>query len=162
MAFVKKKDALTERQQLDLFIDRYTPEVAAEGRAVLARMREPLPGATQLVYDNYNGLVVGFGEREKPSEAVFSVVLFPRWVTLFFLQGARIPDPAGLLRGGGNQVRHVRLKQASDLDAPELRALMDMALESAGWSPDASAKGALVIRSVSAKQRPRTPPRASG
>ena len=33
----------------------------------------------------------------------------PRWVTLCFLQGAGLPDPDGLLRGGGSRVRHVRL-----------------------------------------------------
>src|ERR1039458_9537409 len=64
-----------------------------------------LPGAVQLVYDNYNALVIGFGPSERASEASFSIVLYPRWVTLFFLQGAGLPDPRRLLKGSGKVVR---------------------------------------------------------
>ena len=46
--------------QLDSFLDRYTPEVAADARQALAFMRARLPTATQMVYDNYNALVIGF------------------------------------------------------------------------------------------------------
>src|SRR5438445_5726672 len=48
--------------------------------------------------------------KARPSEAVFSVVLAPRWVSLCFLQGAKLPDPERLLRGGGKQVRNIRLE----------------------------------------------------
>src|SRR5512145_1092495 len=118
MTFVKK--AVSAEAQLDLFIGRDTPAVASLAKAVLVRMRELLPGATQLVYDNYNALAIGFGPSEKAMEAPFSVGLYPRWVNLFFLQGARIPDPAGLLKGSGKHVRSVRLEKATDLDLPEL------------------------------------------
>jgi len=30
-----------------------------------------LRGATEMVYDNYNGLVIGFSPTEKPSLAIF-------------------------------------------------------------------------------------------
>ena len=79
--------------QLDAFLDKYTPPVATLARACLAKMRARLPGAVQLVYDNYNALAIGFGPSERASEAIFSIALYPRWVTLFFLQGAALPDP---------------------------------------------------------------------
>ena len=47
-------------------------------------MRARLPGATELVYDTYNALAIGFGPSEKASDAIFSIVLYPRYVTLFF------------------------------------------------------------------------------
>jgi hypothetical protein len=40
---------------------KYTPAMAKEGRAALTRLRRLVPGAVQMVYDNWNGLVVGFG-----------------------------------------------------------------------------------------------------
>jgi hypothetical protein len=46
--------------QLEQFIDRFSPEVAAQTRAVLKKIRERVPGAVQMVYDNYNALVIGF------------------------------------------------------------------------------------------------------
>jgi hypothetical protein len=75
------------KKQLDRFLARYKPEIAALARATMAGVRARLPGAVELVYDKANALVVGFGPTEKPSEAVFSVVVFPRWVLIYFLQG---------------------------------------------------------------------------
>ena len=143
--------------QLDGFLDKYTPAIAAHARATLARMRERLPGAMQIVYDNYNALAIGFGPSERASEAIFSIALYPRWVTLFFLQGVGLPDPERVLKGSGKVVRHFVLKSPDDLDLPAIRALMTEALRRAEAAIDPSAPGALVIRSVSAKQRPRRP-----
>jgi hypothetical protein len=145
-------------ERLQGFIDRFTPEIAARGRDALARMRARLPGAIQMVYDNYNGLVIGFCPTERPSEAIFSVVLFPRSVALAFLQGAGLPDPQGLLQGSGTVARHIVLDDPAILDDPEVEALIAVALERAKKPMDPNAPpGRLVIRSVSAKQRPRRP-----
>ncbi len=145
------------KQQLDSFLDKFSPEIAAEGRRILAKMRKRLPNAVELVYDNYNALACGFGPSEKSSEAIFSIALFPRWVSLFFLQGATLPDPDHLLKGSGNVVRHIVLGSAADLDKPEIRSLMDQALRRARVPIHASTRRQLIIRSVSAKQRPRRP-----
>ena len=151
------KQTDSPERQLDAFLDKYTPAVATLARACLARMRERLPGAVQLVYDNYNALVVGFGPSEHASEAIFSIALYPRWVTLFFLQGAGLPDPKHLLKGSGKVVRHVVLASAADLDLPAVRDLMARALRRAESGIDPAVPGRLVIRSVSARQRPRRP-----
>src|SRR5437764_7606622 len=110
-------------KQLAGFMAKYTPDIVAQARKVLAAMRKRLPGAVELVYDNYNGLVVGFGPTERPSEAVFSVVIYPRQVSLCFLYGASLPDPDGLLRGEGRQVRNIILDSAERLDRPEVREM---------------------------------------
>jgi len=136
---------------------KYTPEVAANATAILKRMRELLPGAFEIVYDNYNALAIGFGPTEKTSDAVFSIALYPRYVTLFFLNGAKLRDPKRMLRGSGNQVRNVILESAKDLDSPEVKDFMQQAIALSPVEFDASAKGRMIIRSVSAKQRPRRP-----
>ena len=153
-----RKKADEPEAQLDRFIDKHTPEIAALARGCLAKMRARLPGATQLVYDNYNALAIGFGPSEKASHAVFSIALYPRWVSLFFLQAAgRLPDPHKLLVGKGNVARHIVLESASDLDRPAIGELMDTALKRAVQPIDPAAPSRLVIRSISAKQRPRRP-----
>jgi hypothetical protein len=151
-------DAKSPRSQLEAFIAKYTPAVAAEGRSALAKLRRLVPGAVELVYDNYNWLVVGFCPSERASEAVLSLVFAPRWITVCFLQnGPALSDPEGLLRGSGKRVRNIRLASAKDLDQPAVRSLIDEALARA-WVPiEATGRGRLVIRSVSAKQRPRRP-----
>src|SRR5438309_11078983 len=137
--------------RLNSFIDRYTPEIAAEARSALERMRARLPTATRLVYDNYNALVVGFGTSEKVGDIILSIALYPRWVTLFFLKGTVLPDPGNLLEGSGSTVRSVRLLPVSRLETAEVGALIDAAVELASPLPT-SGCGALIIKSVSAKQ----------
>lgn len=104
---------VTAQSRLNAFIAKYSPAVAKDGRAVVAKMRKLLPGATQIVYDNWNFLVVGFGPSERASDAVLSIAFAPRWIVLCFLQnGPTLPDPHKLLRGSGTIVRNVRLLSA--------------------------------------------------
>jgi hypothetical protein len=148
---------MTSAEQLEGFIDKFTPDVAAIARAALAKMRARLPGAVMPVYDNYNALAIGFGPTERVSDLVFSLAIYPRWVSLFFAGGVALSDPDGLLAGSGGVMRHIRLSHAEDLDLPGVRALMQQAIELAGQPFDAAAEGRLVIKSISAKQRPRRP-----
>jgi len=149
--------AMPAELQLASFLAKFTPEVAAQAEASLNAMRRRYPFATELVYDNYNALAIGFGPTESASDAIFSIALYPRWVSLFFLQGKGLPDPHGLLQGEGNQVRHIRVTSPALLDEPEVRELMEEAEARATVPFDRRAQGRLVIKSVSAKQRPRRP-----
>ena len=151
----KRRFASDEQRQLDSFIDKFSPDVAARTRVELGRMRALLPCAIEMVYDNYNALAIGFGPSERASEAIFSLAVFPRWVTLCFLQGARIADPDKLLNGNGNQVRHIRLTNPDRLLSPELRTLMLAALAGARVPLSAYTKHRVIIKSISAKQRSR-------
>ncbi len=143
--------------ELDGFIARYTPEIAAQTHAVLARLRARLPGAMVLVYDNFNALAIGFAPGEKAGQAILSIAAYPRWVTLFFLQGAGLDDPAHLLQGSGSRVRSIRLAGPETLNDPQVEALIVTALASAAVPIDPGGKGSIVIKSISAKQRPRRP-----
>jgi len=60
--------------RLDRMIAKFTPAVARLAKTVIGKMRQQLPHATAMVYDNYNFLVVGFGPTESASEAVLSAV----------------------------------------------------------------------------------------
>jgi hypothetical protein len=148
---------VTGAQQLESFIKSYAPEVAAAGRAAFKWMRKRFPGATVLVYDNYNALVIGFGPSERASEAAFSIALYPRWVNLFFLNGAKLPDPHRLLKGSGKQVRSLVIERVQTLDQPAVLALIDLAAQRSGLDTTLSRPGKIAIRAVAAKQRPRRP-----
>jgi hypothetical protein len=145
------------KAQLDGFIDKFTPEVAKVARAALRQMRKLLPGAIELAYDNYNALAIAFSPTERASDAIFSIALYPRWVSLFFAQGAKLKDPSALLKGSGKGIRHIVLEDLALFDDPAVRALMKQALAIANPRLDAKAKNRLVIKSISPKQRPRRP-----
>lgn len=147
---------MTAKQQLDSLIANYSPEVARVARQAFGWMRKKFPSANVLVYDNYNALAIGFGPSERASDAVFSIALFPRWANLFFLQGAGLPDPNKLLKGSGKRVRSIRLDEVALLDRPDVLALIDAEAARSGLAPGAGS-GNIVIKSISAKQRPRRP-----
>jgi hypothetical protein len=136
---------------------KYTPEIALLGEAILNIMRRRYPTALGLVYDNYNALAIGFGPSERASEAIFSIALYPQWVSLFFLQAKGLPDPDRILQGSGNVARHVRLSSPAALDDPAIEALMREAVTRAVVPFDPMGAHRLIIKSVSAKQRPRRP-----
>jgi hypothetical protein len=142
---------------LGCFIDRYNSEIGVVARAALAKMRALLPGALELVYDNYNALAIGFGPSERASEAILSIALYPRWVSLFFLRGATLPDRNKMLKGSGRQVRHIVLEDAGDLDKPAIQELIAEALRCAPRPLDPATPGRIIIKSISVKQRPRRP-----
>jgi hypothetical protein len=146
-------------RQFATFLARYSPPLIAVAKGALTRLRRLVPGAVELVYDNYNALVVGFGPSERASEAVFSIALYPRWVNLFFLQGATLADPDGLLRGSGTRVRHIVLTDAKVLDDPRVRRLIARALADAPRPLDPGRKRRMVVRAIAPRQRARRPPK---
>jgi len=144
-----------EEAQLQALIDRRAPEVAATTRKALAVMRKRYPGALQLVFENRNRLAVGFGP--KPTQAVLSIVAYPRWVTLFFLYGIELDDPHGLLEGSGNQVRSIRLDaEASQLNDPRVKALLAEATKNAGTTLK-NGEGRVILKSIQRVTRPTRP-----
>ena len=143
--------------QLDGFIDKFTPEVAALTRNLIEKMKRRVPGATIMVYDNYNALAIGFGPTDKAGQAVLSLAVMPRWVTLCFLHGVGLPDPHRILNGSGSRVRHVRLHTPEAFDDPRVQDLIEAALDRSEPPIDPAAEQELIIKSISAKQRPRRP-----
>jgi hypothetical protein len=148
---------VTAAEQWKKFLAKYEKSIAMLAQAAVAKLRKQVPGATEMVYDNYNALVMGFGPSEKASLAVFSIVLYPRYVSLAFLQGAGLPDPGKRLHGDGKVVRAVRLTTAGVLEEREIRELISVAKERAEVRIDPQQRRKLIIKSVSKKQRPRKP-----
>jgi hypothetical protein len=152
---------LLPARQLSGFIARFDPKNARLIHAVHKAMRSRLHGAHEMVYDQYNFLVIGFGPTERPSEAILSITAYARGVKLCFFHGAKFKDPHGLLRGSGKQVRTIVVKDAADLRRPAVEALISQALVHAGWKIPRSGRNILVIRAILAKTRPRRLPAKS-
>jgi uncharacterized protein YdhG (YjbR/CyaY superfamily) len=137
------------------FLAKYDPAIAAQLKACRKKIRALVPRGFEMVYDNYNALVFGFSPTGRASDALLSVIGYPRWVSVAFLQGASVADPDGLLRGTGNQVRGLRLGAPTDLDDPKVQALITRALSASRAEFAAAPPLRTVVKSVSAKQRSR-------
>jgi hypothetical protein len=144
--------------QLTAFIRKFAAKDQRLIRAVRAAVRKRLPTAHELVYDNYHFFVIGYSPTERPSDAIVSIAARANAVGLCFIHGAGLPDPKKLLLGSGNQTRFIRLESASVLANPDVAALVAAAIDRSKAPLPAKGRGKLIIRSVSAKQRPRRKP----
>jgi hypothetical protein len=147
-------------KQLAGFIAKFDPAIAKLVRAARAALRKRLPTAIEQVYDNYNFLAIGYCSSERPSDCVVSLAASAKSVALSFYYGAALPDPDKILLGSGKQNRYVRLESAATLLEPAVEALIDAAIAHAQTPLPATGQGRTVIKSVSAKQRPRRAVRA--
>ncbi len=145
-------------KQLAGFIAKFDPAIGSLVRSARAALRRRLPSAIELVYDNYNALAIGFSSTERTSDVIVSLAVYARGVNLYFMYGARLPDPHNVLRGSGNQGRFIPLETIGVLDAPAVKALLRAAVTHATAPLPSGGRGRTVIRSISAKQRPRRPP----
>jgi hypothetical protein len=141
--------------QVASFIAKFDPANAKLIRACRSVMRKRLPTANELVYDNYNFLAIGYCASERASDCVVSLACGSNGVSLSFYHGATVPDPDGILLGSGNQNRFVRLPTAATLTDPKVERLLRAALAQAETPMPATGRGRTIVKSISAKQRPR-------
>jgi hypothetical protein len=147
--------AASPARQLDGFIDKYDASVARLARSTRAAVRRRFPTAIELVYDNYQFLAIGYSSTERASDSLVSLAVSPNGVALSFYYGASLADPHGILLGSGNQNRFVRLASAATLELPAVKALLRAAIAQAETPLPSKGRGYTLIKSISAKQRPR-------
>ena len=143
--------------QIAAFIAKFDPKMAKLITSLRTAVRKRFPTAIELIYDNYNFLVFGFCTTDRASDCLVSLAAQAKGVSLCFYWGKTLPDPHKILLGSGNQVRWIRLEGPATLARPEVEALLKAAVAQAKH-PLPAEKGYTIVKSVSAKQRPRRAP----
>lgn len=149
------KPGTSAAKQVAGFIAKFDPAIAKLVRSARTLLRKRYPTAIELVYDNYNALAIGYSSTDRTSDVLFSLAVYARGVNLYFMYGRSLPDPQGLLQGSGNQGAFVRLTDLSVLDQRDVKALMEAAVRQANPPLPARGRNRTIIKSISAKQRPR-------
>ena len=149
------KSSSSTAQQLSGFIDKFDPKICKLVRSSRSAMRKRFPTAVEQIYDNYNFLAIGYCATERTSDCIVSLAVSAKGVALSFYYGALLPDPDKILLGSGKQNRFVRLSSAKQLTTPAIDALLGAAVSHAKTPLPKTGRGYTLIKSVSAKQRPR-------
>jgi hypothetical protein len=144
--------------QLKGFIEKFEPKYQGLIRSVRKALRKRMPTANELVWDNYNFFVIGYSPTERPSDSILSIAGGASGVGLSFYRGATLPDPHKILLGSGSQNRFIRLESKETLLRRDVDALIAAAIAQCRMPLAAQGKGKLIIRSISAKQKPRRKP----
>src|ERR1035438_2379162 len=88
-------------KQLADFIAKFDTRVGKLIDSTRLAVRRRFPTATEIVYDNYNCLALGFSSSGRPCDCVLSLAASAKGVRLFFYYGATLPDPKKILQGSG-------------------------------------------------------------
>ena len=142
--------------QLRTLIDKFAPAHLRLIGAMRRSLRKRLPTAHEVVYEygNLGAVVVSFSPNERGYEGVLAIRATADGVKLYFNQGKELPDPAKLLQGS-SQARWIDVEGASTLARPEIARLIDEAIARNRVPFELAGRGAVVIRSTSAKKRGR-------
>ena len=110
----------------DEVIAQAPPQVQALARAGRALLADVMPGITEVPWARQK--IAGYGVGPKKMSQHFCYLApFKRHLNFGFFYGAHLPDPHGLLEGGGKDLRHVKIRQLSELERPALRQLVEAA-----------------------------------
>lgn len=93
--------------------------VAAADEVIL----EADPAVVQVLWPHQRTLGYGIGPK-KLSEHSCYLDVYERHVNLGLNHGVALPDPAGVLQGGGARFRNLTLREPHDAQRAEVRALL--------------------------------------
>jgi len=141
--------------QLECFIAKFDDDNQRLIGQVRSAVQARLPDSAEMIWDNYNFLVIGYSPTERPSDYIVSIAASAAGVSLSFNNGAQLADPDEILLGSSKVNRFIRLPSADLLDQPEIEAMLKRAIQASSVPQPWGGGGKLIIRSVSAKQRPR-------
>src|SRR3954452_1251041 len=145
----------TPAQQIASFIAKFDGPRARLIRSARTALRKRLPTSIEQVYDNYNFLAIGYCTTERTSDCIVALACAANGVSLSFYNGAALADPHKILLGSGKQNRFIRLESAKTLSEPAVASLIRAAVAQAKTPLPKTSRGYTLIKSISAKQRPR-------
>jgi len=143
------------------FLRPYDREVQQLALGLRALVLEEMAPCYENIYDAYSAVAIGYGTSDRLGDGVFHIAVYSRHVNLGFNDGATLADPKGILQGNGNRIRHISIKDESDLARPEIRAYIRRAKKNAlaearklGEKPPKKPAGVIsTVKAIYAKKR---------
>lgn len=103
-------------------MDRHSREMRAIERALLDVLSTEMPDAI-VAFDPWHGGAITIGRSPRMRDRAFALLAHTNYVNLWLWDGARLPDPGGMITGGGAKIRHVSVR---DLRQARSRPLRDI------------------------------------
>jgi hypothetical protein len=115
------------------FLHRYDAAIRALALGLRKVVHAELAPSHEYIFEMRSKVVLLYGATERViADGICNIGVFRRHVLLGFPRGADLKDPAGVLQGTGQAMRHIRLNKLSDLDRPDIRKFLRRARKHAG------------------------------
>ncbi len=112
-----------QKQAFEAMVGRASPEFVALANKARSLVLAVMPGAIGIVWPRQK--IASWGTGPKKLTEHFCYVSFAKaHMNLGFYYGSELADPDGLLEGSGKLMRHIKVRDAKQLAAPAVRALI--------------------------------------
>jgi hypothetical protein len=141
--------------KLKTFLKPFPADVQKTALYLRKFVWDMLPEANELIYDNYNALVIGFSLSDRAGNVICSIATYARYCNFGFFPGTDIPDPKKLLKGGGSMYRYIRVENIENFPVEDMKKMLADARINAGakMKGEQTLKGATMVKAISAKKR---------
>jgi len=78
-------------------------------------------------------IALHYGPTHRMKDGICYIGVIKDHVNLGFIRGSELADPQRILEGTGKQMRHIKIRNMSDLLRPAIRAYLQEACERAGY-----------------------------
>jgi hypothetical protein len=136
------------KELLDL-LKRYDRGVQELTLALRELVLEELAPCCEYIVEVYIVSIL-YGPTHRMKDGICYIGVIKDHVNLGFLRGSELADPQRILEGTGKQMRHIKIRNMSDLQRPAIRAYLQEACERAGYEVAAN-KEKTVTTSVKRK-----------
>ena len=85
-------------------------------------------------------IALSYGSTERVKDTICYIGVQKNYVNLGFHRGAQLSDPQRILEGTGKQMRHIKIRNMTDLLRPAVRDYLQEACERAGHDTTATKK----------------------
>ena len=145
-------------RELIEFLYPYDPPVQSLALGLRTVVLEEMAPCHEYIFSMRSKVVLLYGPTERViADCICSINVFARHVTLVFHRGKNLKDTHGILEGTGKAMRHIRLNRLSELDRPEIKALLRQARTQAGLKRPRQRTPDAVITRVKANPARRSP-----
>ena len=120
----RKRKTLAE---IRAFLAAYSPQVRAVALKLRGLVFDVAPDAVEQI--DLPAKLLGYGFDYTYKDTICVIMPLKAGVNLGLARGAELPDPTGLLTGTGKRARHVKITNVKEVEMPELRALLEVAVE---------------------------------
>lgn len=123
------------------YLAAYDPHVSDLTLALREVVLEEAPAAIESIVKSY-AVAIGFSFTGKPLKDGFChIVTYASHVNLGFNRGALLPDPNRILVGKGKSIRHMTIRNHTELENPMVRRYLQAAIEQVGTAPAQTTSG---------------------
>lgn len=109
-------------KEINQFLDDYEPEVQAIAHELCRVVTDAAPDLKEEVKRGWKNITY------RGNGVVCAVQPYSRYVSLHFYKGTELDDPAGVLEGGGKQLRHIKVHSLDAIDEKVLAPFIKQAV----------------------------------